>query len=290
MAIVQNVPDTAFLVAMYRAKESERKDALFVDPYAALLAGEHGASLVPKMTGRHRMSAWSIVVRTVIIDELIDQAVENGTDTIVNLGAGLDARPYRMAVPESLRWIEVDYAHMIAHKEKVLAEATPACKLERVAMDLSDLPAREKLLADIDASSKKALVLTEGVIPYLTVDAVGSLADDLARMKSVHMWIVDYFSPQVLKFRKKYSGREFRNAQFKFEPENWFQFFEGHGWRPKEERYLAEEGKRLGREAPIPPFARLYVLVSRLLRKGGANRGGDEMRRFAGYFAMVPVK
>ena len=273
---------------MYRAKESERKDALFVDPYAALLAGEHGASMLPKMTGRHLMSAWSIVVRTVIIDELIDRAIENGADTIVNLGAGLDTRPYRMAVPESLRWIEVDYAHMIEHKEKVLAKATPACTLERVKMDLSDVHARSELFAAIDASAKRALVLTEGVIPYLTVEAVGSLADDLARMQCVQTWIVDYFSPQLLKYRKKASGREFRNAQFKFEPKNWLGFFEAHGWKPKEERYLAEEGKKLGREAPMPKLAKLYVMLRRLLRTEGY--GADGMRRFAGYFAMIPTR
>ncbi|MGH7281961.1 MAG: class I SAM-dependent methyltransferase [Polyangiaceae bacterium] len=289
-AVVQNVPDTAFLVAMYRAKESERKDALFVDPYAALLAGERGASMFPKMTARHRMSAWSIAVRTVIIDDLVDRAVENGVDTIVNLGAGLDARPYRMALPESLEWIEVDYAHMLEHKEKVLAEATPTCKLERVKMDLADLHAREKLFADVDASSKNVLVITEGVIPYLTNEAVGLLADDLARMKNVRTWIVDYLSRQTLKYRKKVSGKAFRNAQFKFDPEDWFQFFAAHGWTPREERYLVEEGKKLGREVPFPASMKLIVRLARLLRRKRANAGKDEVRQFAGYFAMAPAR
>ncbi len=41
-AAIRNVSDTALWVAMYRAMESERADALFYDPYARVLAGERG--------------------------------------------------------------------------------------------------------------------------------------------------------------------------------------------------------------------------------------------------------
>ena len=38
----------------------------------------------------------------------------------MNLGAGLDARPYRMELPETLRWIEVDYPQVIDWKAEKL--------------------------------------------------------------------------------------------------------------------------------------------------------------------------
>jgi O-methyltransferase involved in polyketide biosynthesis len=38
--LIENVSDTAFWIAHYRAVESARPDALFRDPLAALLAGE----------------------------------------------------------------------------------------------------------------------------------------------------------------------------------------------------------------------------------------------------------
>ena len=63
-----------------------------------------------------------MVIRTLIIDDLIQKAVVAGADTVVNLGAGLDARPYRMALPESLRWIEVDYPQVIDWKADKLAD------------------------------------------------------------------------------------------------------------------------------------------------------------------------
>src|ERR1700683_3089968 len=44
-ALIRNVSDTARLVAVDRAVESERPDALFRDPFARRLAGERGARI-----------------------------------------------------------------------------------------------------------------------------------------------------------------------------------------------------------------------------------------------------
>ena len=43
---IRNVSDTALWVAIYRAMESERPDALFQDPYARRLGGERGQAIV----------------------------------------------------------------------------------------------------------------------------------------------------------------------------------------------------------------------------------------------------
>jgi O-methyltransferase involved in polyketide biosynthesis len=42
MALIRNVSDTARWVAMYRAQESARPDALFHDPWAERLGGDRG--------------------------------------------------------------------------------------------------------------------------------------------------------------------------------------------------------------------------------------------------------
>ncbi len=39
-----------------------------------------------------------------------------GIDGVVNLAAGLDARPYRLQLPRTLRWIEVDLPAMVKEK------------------------------------------------------------------------------------------------------------------------------------------------------------------------------
>ena len=128
--LIENVSDTARWVAFYRAMESERSDALFRDPWAKKLAGERGAAIVRHIP-RARAMAWALIVRTQVFDELILQAVRQGADVVLNLAAGFDTRPYRLPLPPSLRWIEVDLPELLAHKERELAGDRPVCELER---------------------------------------------------------------------------------------------------------------------------------------------------------------
>jgi methyltransferase (TIGR00027 family) len=282
--VITGVPDTAFMVAAWRALESERPDAIFRDPYAARLSGERGHAIAERLRA-NRMGRWQVTVRTVVIDELLRASVDGGVQTVLNLGAGLDARPYRLAWPSSLRWIEVDFPQMIAWKEGILRDDRPSCRLERISLDLADRPARDRLLADVSASSAKTLVLTEGVIPYLTNDAVGALADDLHQVRGAS-WIVDYISPEAARFRRRLPVmQQMRAAPFLFDPGDWFAFFSAHGWQAAETRYLGPEGRRLGRAVPLPLWLRLLLRVRRLLAP--RDQGGG-FARSAGYVVLRP--
>ena len=106
---------------------------------------------------------------------------------------------------------------MITFKESRLAGEAPRCKLTRLKLDLADASARRQMLAGVEASAKM-LVLTEGVIPYLTEEDVGALADDLRSLKSARWWVVDYFSPQVLRMRARRMKDKMQNAPFKLRP------------------------------------------------------------------------
>ena len=91
----------------------------------------------------------------------------------------LDTRPYRLDLPESLAWIEADYPHIVEFKENRLSKEKPRFQLERLKIDLANLPERRKMFVSVNARAKKMLVLTEGVVPYLSLEEVASLADDL---------------------------------------------------------------------------------------------------------------
>lgn len=282
---VENVSDTAFWVAHYRAVETERHDALFRDPLAGRLAGDHGKKIAESIPMSH-MTAWIMAIRTSIIDGYIKQTIGEGVDTVLNLGAGLDTRPYRMDLPSSLLWIEADYPKMIECKEQRLANETPRCRLERLKIDLIDDAARRAMLASVDTRAQKLLVLTEGVVPYLTNEQVAALADDLRSLDHISFWIADYFSPEVIKFRQRAGvQRKLRNAPFQFKPGDWFGFFAQRGWRSREERYLPEEGERLGRPIPLRPWQRVLGGI-RFLFASSTRRNG--FRRFSGYVLLVP--
>jgi methyltransferase (TIGR00027 family) len=148
---IEHVSDTAFWVATYRANEGLRPDALFADPLAERLVEGRGRAIAEAMPGGE-FTAWMIAIRTCIIDRQIEDAVAAGIDTVLNLGAGLDTRPYRMELPPTLHWIEVDFASTIDFKEERLAGEKPRCRLDRRRVDLSDADARRALLAEIDTA------------------------------------------------------------------------------------------------------------------------------------------
>jgi methyltransferase (TIGR00027 family) len=254
------IADTAFLAAAFRARESSRPDALFHDPLAARLAGETGRAMVEKVAHLGETAGWNTVLRTELIDRFIEEAVAQGTQTLINLGAGLDTRPYRMAVPPSLTWVEVDQAPVIAHKSEVLANETPRCRLERVPLDLLDTASRRQLLSRVSKGPAPGMVLAEGLLPYLTENDVAGLLDDLRDHEAFQSLIVDYFAPEVMRARNAMPERlRVTAAAMKFAPDDWQGFFAAHGWKVKEMRDLAAEGERRGRPYVIPEAMRAML-------------------------------
>jgi methyltransferase (TIGR00027 family) len=256
--LLRNVSDTALWVAVYRAEETDRRDALFHDPFARRLAGPRGFELIEAMP-KGRTYAWPMVVRTVVFDRFLADRLSRGTDVVLNLAAGLDARPYRMTtLPKTLKWVEVDLPDMVDYKTAVLADETPVCSLERIAADLSNAEARRKVFADVGARGKDVLVLTEGLLIYLEPAQVAALADDLAAVPSMRSWITDLSSPGLLKMMMKTWGKTVQQAgaPFLFAPEEGPAFFEKHGWRVVKTSSSFREAANLRRlKFPLSLFA-----------------------------------
>ena len=152
--VVRNISDTARWAAYFRAQETARPDAIFRDPFAERLAGQHGVDIANTLPEGNK-HAWAWVARTYLFDQFIAQELQQGVDMVVNLAAGLDARPYRMKLPASLQWIEVDLPEILAYKEEILANEKPTCALERIRLDLSDSNARRALFANLNQRAKK---------------------------------------------------------------------------------------------------------------------------------------
>lgn len=261
---VSHVSDTALWVAVHRATESKRKDALFRDPYAERLAGDHGRQIVHRLEHGKSSAAWSIITRTAVLDELVMEAVKDGADTILNLAAGLDTRPYRLPLPAHTRWIEVDFPEMIAYKEGKLADAQPRCVLQRIALDLTDRPARERLFAQLNADSRQLLVITEGLLIYLSEDDVAALAQDLHAMPHFRRWIMDVLTPDLLAWLLENQFKTFAagSVQMRFAPPGGAAYFERFGWRARTVRRITTESRRLKRQMPRAWLFRLLGSIS----------------------------
>jgi methyltransferase (TIGR00027 family) len=256
--LIRNISDTARWVAVYRARETDRPDAVFRDPFARRLAGERGEQIANSMP-LGRDNDWSMVTRTYLIDQFVMDQVRQGVDTVINLAADLDSRPYRLQLPPTLRWIEVDLPEILDYKEGILRAEKPVCALERFRLDLSNVNARRELFLQLSSKAKKALIITEGLIIYLAADQVAALAQDLAASPSFHSWILDIASPGLLRMlQKKMAAQLQQAAPFKFAPDEGPAFFLRYGWKPVDVRSLLKNAARLKR---LPFFLRLVALL-----------------------------
>jgi methyltransferase (TIGR00027 family) len=256
--LIRNISDTARWVAVYRARETDRPDAVFRDPFARRLAGERGEQIANSMP-LGRDSDWSVATRTYLIDQFVVEQVREGVDMVVNLAAGLDSRPYRMQLPPSLRWIEVDLPEILEYKENILRDDKPVCALERFRLDVSNLQARRALFTQLGNQAKKALVITEGLIIYLASGEVTTLAQDLAVPPSFRSWVLDIASPGLLRMlTKRMTAQLEQAAPLKFAPDDGPDFFLRYGWKPADVRSLLKNAARLKR---LPFFLRLIALL-----------------------------
>jgi len=255
--VVQHISDTAHWVAGVRAKETERADALFRDPLAARLCNAHGMAIHAALPRRGRQD-WPLVMRTILIDRVITEQVAKGIDMVVNLAAGLDTRPYRMALPPQLQWVEVDLPDILDEKERALADEKPVCDLQRIRVDLADNAERRELLGTLSTRGRNVLVVTEGLLVYLEADAVRSLAADLAQTENIRRWLLDIVSPRLVRLMQKTLGHVFEPGvpTFKFGPPEGLEFFAPYGWKEFEVHSMLQEAARHGR---LPPLLRLFA-------------------------------
>jgi methyltransferase (TIGR00027 family) len=276
---IRNVSDTALWVAIYRAQESERPDAIFHDPYARRLGGERGQAIVDKMP-HGRTMGWPMVVRTAVMDEIILRCVQQGATTVLNLAAGLDARPYRLALPASLRWLHVDLPDMIDYFRSHMVGETPRCQLEFIAADLREADARRDVFTRA-AAHGPVLVITEGLLVYLEPDDVANLARDLHDIAHAKWWLSDLASPMLLKYLERQWQPMLKqgNAPFRFGPAENTGFFAPFGWREIEFRPHWDESLRLKRTMPNAWFWNLVRWLQPARRR-------EAMKRFSGIMLL----
>lgn len=231
MSKVHNITDTALWVAIYRADENERPDAIFHDPFARKLAGKLGEDIAEKIQFGKKNS-WSFVARTFLFDEIIKQHLAEGFDRVINLAAGLDTRPYRLTFPPNFKWIEVDFSEIILYKQTFLSKETPNCNLVSISSNLTDRHQMLDLFESLDNQTGKTLVISEGLIIYLTAQEAGELATGLSAHENFQRWAFDMSSPAVLAMAQKEMGPVLKesDAEFKFAPEDGEDFFKAYGW------------------------------------------------------------
>lgn len=250
--MIEQVSDTARWVAAYRT-----------DPLSLRLAGDRGRELAASMQPADAL-AFAMTMRTIAIDRLIQKAVSLGVETVLNLGAGLDTRPYRMSLPPALRWIEVDFPATLEYKSALLENETPSCRVERIPANLT----RDPL-----PSVQKALVVTEGVIAYLTNDQATRLSRDLFAAPGVEHWIQDYHRGRLNRRAEARLG-----VPFRFDVLEPLDYFGRDGWVVRENVGILDVADSVGRRVPLPfPWTLARLLAPGFVRRKGNSTYGYVM-------------
>ncbi len=249
--LIKNVSDTAWWTATGRFLESKRDDALFKDPLAGLLI-EGREQMLSNLLPTQYLSAM-MAVRTKLLDDLVMELIKGKKiDAVINLACGLCTRVFRLPLPQSMHWVEVDFPAMIQFKQEKLSPIAAPCDLEFRAVDLRQAEARQMLLKEVTERHENVLVITEGLLPYLTESNVTQLAAELITY-DVRYWLSDFYmnvaqdlvnSPEIYQAMKK------ADAMLQFDPESGLDFFQEHGWTLKKQFNFVEEAKRLDRMPP----------------------------------------
>ena len=186
---------TAVLVCQGRATADGRYAlGRFSDPVAEDLLDPAERTLVDRVRAKDvpaqaaervayemiRRSGITMVPRTVAIDDAIR---EHGAAQLVILGAGLDARAWRMSELADVTVFEVDHRASQQDKLRRISDRTPtALSVLPVEVDLATQPL-SPTLANAGFDRRVASTwIWEGVVPYLTADDVRSTVAQITEL------------------------------------------------------------------------------------------------------------
>jgi methyltransferase (TIGR00027 family) len=188
---LDGVGGTGLTIAAVRARETARPDRLFADPLAAAFAEAGGLDLGSPPGGRRAVAlrVW-VVGRTVFMDGLLAGASQQGCRQVVLLGAGFDARAFRLPWPAGTRCFEVDTPDVLGPKDEVLAaaHAEPACERVVVPCDLRDDWSAALRAAGLDPA-RPTVWIAEGLLVYLSAADVDRLLASVTRLSAAGSWL-----------------------------------------------------------------------------------------------------
>ena len=284
--------NTAAYMALFRAVESVRPEEgrLFTDPLATsllptslrLVADVARLPVIGRAVPAILDLGWprtrsSGVVRTRLIDLMVEEAIGDGATQLVLLGAGFDSRAYRLPQARMAIVFEVDHpSTQRAKRARLNASATAVDHVHFVDVDfeVDDVACR---LAEAGFDERaRSIVVWEGVISYLSAQAVDDNFELLSGICSPDSRLVfTYVDGRALDGSIHFEEAKRWKGWVRFNGEPFI-----FGFHPDElETYLAERGFRLDFDRTTAEVARGYAaeigrveLGSELYRVAEATR------------------
>lgn len=251
--ILEKVSRTALGVAAKRAVEQERPDRLFDDPYAARLAGDELSALLRQWEGLGRdlvqvkaKRTRFVAVRTRIFDDFLMQSNCNARQVVI-LGAGMDARAYRLNWLPDTHVYEVDRPEIFQYKDAILEDLKPCCQRHVIPCDLADNWV-SLLLGEGYQVDRPSIWLLEGLLMYFLEPEAHTLLRSISNLTTTGSYVgVDLVSLKSLEA----DGERVRQ-HWRFGTDEPEKLLASYGWDAKVLQ-PGEEGANFGRYTEPPP-------------------------------------
>ena len=119
------------------------------------------------------------------------------------------------------------------------------------------------------------MIITEGLLVYLTAEEVGVLAQDLAAPSNFQRWVLDLASPGLVRMLQKKMGSVLNQAgtTLKFGPAEGPEFFIPSGWKPVEVYSMLKTAAKIKR-LPFGLLRLVALLPESTGRQGSRPWGG----------------
>ena len=163
-----------------------------------------------------------VVARTLFLDDLLAEASRQGCRQVVLLGAGFDARAFRLPWPPGTRCFEVDTPDVLGPKDQVLAaeHAVPGCERLVVPCDLRDDWPAALRAAGLDPAQPTAWI-AEGLLVYLAPADVDRLLDTITSLSAPGSWLGLTMTTQEARTFEGTRLRALRMSQAPDDPAGW---------------------------------------------------------------------
>jgi len=280
---------TAEYMAFFRALESARapRKRLFTDSFAmqflrpGLRRAVHFSrvpvlgALIPRYLDRRLPGArTSGIARTRLIDDALSQALREGIDQVLILGAGFDCRAYRLPGIGSAAVFEVDHPATLSvkrtHMHRVLANLPHNVRFVQIDFDRQNLG--EALRQAGFDLLRPAVLLWEGVTHYLSAYAVDAVLHFVAGCAVGSRLIFTYIDRRALDGSGLFEGAADLMREVARLGEPWT-----FGLDPDElPNYLRGRGLQLRRDAGAREYRRQYF-----------GRDGERMNGYDFYHVAI---
>ncbi|MFI6290511.1 SAM-dependent methyltransferase [Nonomuraea sp. NPDC050790] len=223
--------------------------------------------LVIGATDKQAHGLWaSMLCRKRYADDKVAEALGDGIEQVVILGAGLDTRAYRLVVPAGARAFEVDLPENIEDKRARLGSVPDGVALIAVDFQRDDLGA--SLAAAGFRLDEPAMFVWEAVTQYLSQDAVRATLAFLGRAAPGSRLIFTFVRQDFLDgtdfYGAKGAHRQFvtrrRVWHFGLAPGAVRDLLAEYGWAEREqvgpEEYRARYLVPAGRDLPVSQIER----------------------------------